>query len=173
MSRERVINNTKNLLKKSLFELLEHKPLSKITIKELCLKADINRTTYYHYYLDPYDQLEKIKQEIFKDMKESIDKVLFINIPQEDIIKCLLNYINENKNEFRVLLEHTDFNFQNELLSFAGKRIFEKDKRLTEKEAMKYIYATNGTFGIIAEWIKDNIKLCVNDISELIVELNK
>lgn len=59
MSRERIINSTKELLKKSLLELLTKKPLSKITIKELCERVDINRTTYYRYYLDQYDQLEK------------------------------------------------------------------------------------------------------------------
>ena len=50
MSRERIINQTKQLLKASLMELLADKPLAKITVKELCEKADINRTTYYKYY---------------------------------------------------------------------------------------------------------------------------
>lgn len=50
MSRERMINHTKLLLKQSLLEMLDEKQLSKITIKELCDKVDINRTTYYRIH---------------------------------------------------------------------------------------------------------------------------
>ena len=49
MKENRRIQMTKKLLKESVFELMEQKPLNKITIKEICENADVNRTTFYKY----------------------------------------------------------------------------------------------------------------------------
>ncbi|MDD5888840.1 MAG: TetR-like C-terminal domain-containing protein [bacterium] len=171
MSRERMINHTKLLLKQSLLELLNNKPLSKITIKELCDKVDINRTTYYRYYLDPYDQLEKIEVEIFNDMASFIDTNNVSNNLSR--LKSILKYINDRKEEFRILLVKSDINFQNKLLSFIGKRIFENKCKNDINLEIKYIYTAVGSFGIVSEWIKGNLNLSLDELSEKIIELNQ
>lgn len=171
MSRERMINHTKLLLKQSLLELLDKKPLSKITIKELCDKVDINRTTYYRYYLDPYDQLERIEEEIFNDMTLFIDTD---NINNNLLrLKSILEYIDDRKEEFRILLTKGDTNFQNKLLSFIGKRLFE-DKNINDINLeIKYIYTAVGSFGVVSEWLKGNLKLSTDELSKKIIELNQ
>lgn len=40
---------TRMVLKESLMELLKNKPISNITIKEICEEADINRSTFYSH----------------------------------------------------------------------------------------------------------------------------
>lgn len=171
MSRDRMINHTKKLLKSSLLELLEKKPLSKITIKELCAKVDINRTTYYRYYLDPYDQLEKIEDEIFNDM------ITFIgtnNTRNNSLrLKSILKYINDRKEEFKILLVKGDINFQDKLLSFIGKKIFESKNKDDINLEIKYIYTAVGSFGVLSEWIKGNLKLSIEELSKKIIELNQ
>lgn len=171
MSRERMINHTKELLKKSLLELLEKKPLSKITIKELCNKVDINRTTYYRYYLDPYDQLEKIEDDIFSKMSSFIEDKKTNN--EFDMIYSILTYINNEKYEFKVLLEKGDINFQEKCLSFIGKKLFQNLQRNDLDTEIKYIYTAVGSFGVVSEWIKGNIKLSVEELSNKILELNR
>ena len=171
MSRERMINHTKELLKKSLLELLEKKPLSKITIKELCNKVDINRTTYYRYYLDPYDQLEKIEDDIFSKMSSFIEDKKTNN--EFDMIYSILTYINNEKYEFKVLLEKGDINFQEKCLSFIGKKLFQNLQRNDLDTEIKYIYTADGSFGVVSEWIKGNIKLSVEELSNKILELNR
>ena len=54
---DRKTRYTRMVLQDSLIELMKEKPISKITIKELCEKADINRTTFYAHYTDQYDLL--------------------------------------------------------------------------------------------------------------------
>ena len=63
MKENRKTRYTKMVLQNSLFELMEKKPIEKITIKELCENADINRTTFYAHYSDQYDLLAKIENE--------------------------------------------------------------------------------------------------------------
>jgi AcrR family transcriptional regulator len=54
---------TRKALRDSLVELMKDKPITKITIKELCENADVNRTTFYAHYRDQYDLLQQIEEE--------------------------------------------------------------------------------------------------------------
>lgn len=173
MSRERIINQTKQLLKDNLIDLLEEKNIEKITIKELCKKADINRTTYYKYYLDQYDQLEKIEDEIFIDMGNYIDNnSIHDSRENEIIIKNILEYIENNQRTFKILLEKADINFQNKMLSFIGKKIFNKEEYSTIDEEIVYIYTAVGSFGVVSEWIKGNLKIDKEELIKQILKLN-
>lgn len=52
--------------------LLKDKPLNKITVKEICGLAEINRATFYKYYSDPFDLLDKMEQEILSKLRQSL-----------------------------------------------------------------------------------------------------
>ena len=62
---DRRIRKTKKALRQSLFKLLEEKPISQITVTELASAADVNRSTFYIYYDDVYDMMDKIQEEIY------------------------------------------------------------------------------------------------------------
>ena len=64
----RRVKITKLLLTDSFLRLLAEKPLSHITVKAICEDADLNRSTYYQYYTDPYDQMAKLKASIIEEM---------------------------------------------------------------------------------------------------------
>lgn len=53
---------TKQLLQTAFLKLLKVKPIHAISIRELCLEAGINRTTFYYHYGSQYDLLEDISQ---------------------------------------------------------------------------------------------------------------
>lgn len=174
MSRERIKNTTKQLLKESLLDLLDNKSLSKITIKELCEKADINRTTYYKYYLNQYDQLEKIEDEIFINMSKYVDTTSINNLENNKLmLENVLEYIEQNNREFRVLLEKADMNFQTKCLTFIGKKIFMNNENATLDQGIKYIYTAVGSFGVISEWIKGNLKIDRKELLKQIIKLNE
>ena len=68
--------NTKNNLKsretkKSINEvfikLLSKKPVSKVTVNEICSKSNINRSTFYRHYKDIYDLYDKLQISMMKD----------------------------------------------------------------------------------------------------------
>src|SRR5690625_7325782 len=59
---------TRLVLKNSLITLLKTKLLSKITVKEICEQADINRSTFYAHYHDQFDLLQQIEEELIDDM---------------------------------------------------------------------------------------------------------
>ena len=48
---DRRVEMTKRLLKKSLIELLKNESIEKISIRNLCQNADVNRSTFYKHYI--------------------------------------------------------------------------------------------------------------------------
>ncbi len=63
---------TKNVIKDALLELMEKKPLEKITVSDVCRTAEINRGTYYlHYY-----ELSEVLDELLDDLLADADGLL-------------------------------------------------------------------------------------------------
>ncbi len=57
------VRYTLKVIEDSFLELLGKKPLTKITVTELCQTAQINRATFYKHYLDIPDLLEKTEEK--------------------------------------------------------------------------------------------------------------
>ena len=55
---------TKGSIRNALFELMSEKELAKITISEICVRAKINRKTFYSHYRAPGDVIEELENEV-------------------------------------------------------------------------------------------------------------
>ena len=62
---------TKTIIKDTFLNLLENKDITNITVTEICKEADINRATFYRYYIDIYDLLTKVEEEFTDELKSS------------------------------------------------------------------------------------------------------
>ena len=58
---------TKEIIAKTFTELLDEKPMSKITVKDIVERCGVNRNTFYYHFKDIYDVLEWIGCNDFKD----------------------------------------------------------------------------------------------------------
>lgn len=177
----RRVKITKMLLNESFLKFLAEKPLAHITVKEICEDADLNRSTYYAHYTDPYDQLKKLESDIMVDMTIYVDSIVTEGLldekKQHRIIRGILEYIQSKKHIFRVLLEKSgDFDFQKDVLSFFGEHIFQNEseyKDKTVKKVYQYIYAGTGSFGLIHYWITDESAVDIDTMTEWILTFNK
>lgn len=55
------VSRTKQQLKDALLSILRIKPISRITVTELCRKAGLNRNTFYSHYRSPSNCLTKLR----------------------------------------------------------------------------------------------------------------
>ena len=66
---------TQMQIKKSFLTLMRERPMSKITVKSICELAEINRATFYKYYADPYDLLDKLQLEMAGHVKDLLENL--------------------------------------------------------------------------------------------------
>lgn len=68
----RVVKTKKNI-KKEMMELLQKKPVEKITVTELASHAFINKGTFYHHYTDIYDLYHELVSDYIENSIGSLD----------------------------------------------------------------------------------------------------
>ena len=63
---------TRTALRKALLGLMLEKPVNRITVKELCSAADINRGTFYAHYASPEQLLAQVENEFYLDLLNEV-----------------------------------------------------------------------------------------------------
>ena len=169
---------TQTALKDSLIELMREKPISRITIKELCEKADINRTTFYAHYTDQFQLLKNIEDETLAWAKETIAG--FSGITGKSAVMKYLEHIFEylikNINHVQVLMsEQGDIDFQRDLLGVMYEQcgtwlINDMNLDLVTSE-LCFVFIVNGSVGLIQHWLKTGMKETAAELSELIYNM--
>ena len=66
----RRVRFTRSALREALIDLILEKPLVSITVKDICARADINRSTFYLHFKDVTDILRTTEDEIIEHMHE-------------------------------------------------------------------------------------------------------
>lgn len=67
MSGDLRVVKTRRVIRSTLFELMGEKSLSKITISEICARAEINRKTFYRHYRTVGDVITELENEILNE----------------------------------------------------------------------------------------------------------
>ena len=68
---------TRQKIARCFLERLKEKPISKISVTELCQMARINRATFYKHYLDIPDLQEALENEMLYQFREFLQSRAF------------------------------------------------------------------------------------------------
>ena len=106
--------NTAILFDEALIYLLEKKDIEYITVKEICNKAGVNRSTFYLHYESINDLLEEAMNYINKkfvdyfneNTKKFIEKIKSspleeLKLVESKYLNPYLNFIKDNKKIFK------------------------------------------------------------------------
>ena len=94
---------TKMVLKQALLDLMQHKPINKITVKEVCARAEVNRATFYAHFSDCFDLLARMEDELFAQFEQSMQRYMQ-SFDITALADGLYQIIQENEAVCRVLL---------------------------------------------------------------------
>lgn len=175
---DRRVKYTQNVIKETLIDLLAEKEINKITVSEICEIADINRATFYRYYLDVYDLLEKIEESFTSELKEVYVKDESSDYTVSKFAKAFLNVFVENKKLVKILFSSKNITgFLDEILEIvyeACKSKWEQEMPGISQEEIEYasIFIFNGALGVINFWIKNDFDKDVNEVSRIIEKLS-
>ena len=175
---DRRVKYTKKIIKDTFLELLSKKDIKKITVSEICNIADINRATFYRYYLDVHNLLESIEDEFVCELKNAYKPNETDKKSVYQFSKTLLNVFLENKELLKVLFStNENLTFLHDILEVAYVRCkerWEKDIPNLSEEYMEYaaIFIFNGALGTINFWIKNDFDKDIEEISTIIETLS-
>ena len=133
---DRRVRRTKKLLTQALTKLLQEKQVNEITVRELTDLADMNRGTFYLYYKDIFDMLEKIEDELFENLNGIIALRENANVSEQakPILRDLFTFIEDNQEMCRVLLSpNGDMNFLHRLNEVMRENAFSYTRPLSRK----------------------------------------
>lgn len=183
--------NTALRMDKAFIEILETKDFEYITVKEICDKAGVNRSTFYLHYNNTVDLLEEtgkyLKEEFLSYFSCNLDKLKAekpiekihtcdlseLNFISDDYIVPFLTYVFDNKRVFATVLSHgNSFDF-NSSFERMFEHIFdpilsrfhypEKFRRLV------MMFYLNGIIAVITGWLKGNCAESIPEISKIII----
>lgn len=161
---------TKRILKESLLELMQDKPISKISIKEICDLSEMSRSTFYLHYQDQFELLKDIENDAFEKTFEAL-KGIDNSINTLEAIERFLNYIKANKETFGILLCQPDTeDFQMSILEKIGEyvRISVPDIHQTPNNTYLFTFVMHGCISVLRQWINEDFDLEIRVLAELI-----
>ena len=178
--------NTASLMDEALILLLEKKEYSFITVKEICEKAGVNRSTFYLHYETIDDLLSEcieyvgnkinkkfsnkvINKQVIKDSK--LEDLLLIT---PEYLLPYLEFLKENKAIYKIAYSQPNIFKEQYVVNHLHKNIFEPilNRFLVPKNEQKYImsFYLSGMGALMIEWIKND---CKEDIQTIINILMK
>lgn len=162
------------VLKESLMALLKEKPISSLTIKEICELADLNRSTFYAHFSSQYDLLNAIEEEFIEDMVSTLNQYNFSK--EEEALKMtekILEYIARNSDVCQMLLgENSDIHFQKKGMKITQEFIFKNwiTSRQFDRETFEYIniFVVSGSIYVIKNWVENGMDKTPKEMAEII-----
>lgn len=169
------ITKTHRLLVRALVKLLEEKPFSKISVKDICEEALVSRSGFYSHFEDKYHLLlyclEDLKQEI-SDQLDFNDKTLLLD--------RVIDFIQSNDRLFHSLFnDDTSLELQKMLQStFTGEiEEFLQVKQTIEKEdfpvpiPIMAVFLAGGITQVIHWWVESDFKEPKETIHQLLSQI--
>ena len=178
--------NTACLMDEALILLLEKKEYSYITIKEICEKAGVNRSTFYLHYetIDDllYECIEYVGSKVNKKFNNKvINKQVIKTSKLKDLLLITpeyllpyLEFLKENKAIYKIAYSQPNILHEQSVVNHLYKNIFEPilDRFLVPKNEQKYMinFYLSGMSAVMIDWIKND---CKEEITTIVKILTK
>lgn len=168
---------SKKMFQNAVLELLEEKGgIEKISVRELCARAELNRSTFYAHYAEPREVLTEAEEDILCETAAHIKKIGEQKTGGgKEYVSSFLRYIRGNDKVFRVLLvTAADPAFKSRFMQLSLMNLFEHMRLSMEEDRQQYVYSylLNGSFGVITQWIRSDYAAAVPELVELLFTLN-
>ena len=166
----------------ALFHLLEEKDFAYITVKEICERAGVNRSTFYLHYETVNDLLsestryiiDKLIENMPQDTAEFFEKMQTrpleeLHLITPEYLSPYLNFIKDHRRIFRTALEQSSVLGLEDAYFALNRHVFAPilNRFQVPSSGQKYImpFYIHGLMAIINEWLKEN---CRDSVEQLI-----
>ncbi|ASA23283.1 TetR/AcrR family transcriptional regulator [Paenibacillus donghaensis] len=162
---------TRQLLRDAVIELLEEMDIEKISVNSIAQRAKINRVTFYLHYRDLPDMLDKMADDMVRDIRQVMTSSAETTETDEQenwpAFENLLQHIADHARFYKVILTSRQSTiFRDPLFRLIGEFI---SARLDNKENSHTVpyttipreiavwYISSAMIGTIISWIRNDM----------------
>lgn len=163
----------------AFWKLYEKKELKKISIRELCQTAGYNRTTFYVYYDDIYDLLDKAIESIFLPIREEIiRRIDFSRALQVSAFgEIFLQALRKEDTHIELLFKRHHYLLLGEKLKKEWMALLREkySGREVDFSFLEYVleYQLSAVMGVIKYWLQTGKKLSQQELVRRIYRISE
>ena len=171
---------TKNAIKKALIDSLKTQDLLEISIKELAIKAKVDRKSIYNYYKSTYQILDDYTTDIVNMMVKEYNKIKDSLTPTiKEIYKFFNQIIADNEELFKIFIkvrEYCDLSVRLREHLVLGTKNFLLTINKKENTNVDVIanFLADGILGLYRTWLysdqKEDIYKLADDMNSVLYE---
>ena len=177
-SQHKNATRSRHLIKQAFGELLNEKPLAKITVTDIVERANISRGTFYAHYLDVYDLFNVIQNNLLETIGDYFDKlgIESIIIDPAPAIKTGMKILSENKTYFGLFMNSS---YADRLVERVLQQIAEHCEALIEEhvpaedrqEAKAFLVYTLGAYrGMLVQWFNGGLDATGEECANYLID---
>lgn len=148
---------SRRLISDALLELLDEKPLDKITVTDITKRADVSRGTFYLHFESVADVISRLQDDYLAQMNAYFDSLNTALTPDNVMYvtsECLKQIYHQNQARYLTLIFHRQVsfadkicrNFQNRLLASQDFPQDEKSRRDIIVRSSLFAHGVLGVF---------------------------
>lgn len=142
---------------------MQTRPIEKITVKEICALADINRGTFYAHFSSPHDLLQQIENELYEELARSLAVTSLRSGALSALLLELFGLIAKNEDLCRILFsEYGDKVFLRRIVDIARDKCMEEwHTQIPSVDSgtlnQLYTFIATGSVSLIQLWIQNGM----------------
>jgi len=171
------VRMTKKRLRKAFAQMMLERPLQNISVAELCIKAEINRSTFYAHYADIFDLQQRLEEEIYLEFQETLSHVNLPNALSVDKVPLFMvtmfDFLKRNADLCGVFLgPYADRQFVLNLLNNAKEITLTQYSKVYKKASphqleLFYTFIAYGCIGLLEFWMQNGFVETVEEMAEM------
>lgn len=169
-------NFTKKAIEASFLKLLNERPLSKITVKDIVTDCGINRNSFYYHFEDIPTLMKSIMSEAFDEL--IVQQPVLTTL--EDCVKAIIKFIVQNKRAFLHIYNSVNRDVFESYLwdacTYCITRFIESyfsDSPMNKKDKKIILdYYISSLYGQISLWLSTGAKDDIIELYDRLLELS-
>lgn len=164
---------TQSIIEEAFLTLIrEKKQLSRVTVSDICKIAEINRGTFYRYYLDVYDLAEKLMDQGIEQVREMIANEN--GKSYTEVFSSVLRIFQKDRAFFSMVMsnafgEHGANTFMQKLFTVCFEQLHTTIPGADMNERVRlFSYISGGSGALIEYWLLTDGKESPEEIAEKI-----
>lgn len=162
---------SRQLIKAALADLLQEKPLDKITVTDVVNRAQINRGTFYAHYADIPDVIQHLIQQAFSSIQEALSQPpqQLTDIPQV-LLKQVQTFLEEDLDFYRkVMNSSASALMQEQLVETVLEYLLQRNQVYAIQNHEQYVFiirfCAGGLSNLYRDWFAGKLHITLDELT--------